>query len=429
MKFFWSALLLILISGEISEFSNLIVPSKNNFRIINYILLPTILVFFLKLGMKSIKLCFPQNFNKIFLFIMTPIIIAYLIELQQKLFLSLNIAQIQSIIIGGIALVLILYLSKLIIADQKNTRFWLKLILTPYIYLCIFIATTGLIAFVAIELEIIHLASWEVPNILTKNGFLSGRKEHVSMPFYVTLVHDNFFGGFNRYNGLSIEPHTNTQFCAPAIFFSAYFFNKNSRLKNASIIALITSYLILSFSITFYASLFACLALVFIKYFSLKKLIIITTSSSAFLLLKDFFFNTKEIQLLSFVLLDKIKGETGLNNSSSAHSDNILYYLNPDHLIGTGLFTDPMEMKWGLLSLFIYAFIVIFSVIIGLWLLLRKDEESIIGLGLIYYIIHSLKSPIASFSQPFLIYLYFIVALSLCCCSQKKYFIKKQLVL
>ena len=223
MNLLWSAILLLLISGTLCELPRLIVPFSNSFKIISYGLLPAYFLVCTNFGIRKIRLKIPKPFLTVFAIILLPLLVVYFIELQQKIFLSISYVKIQAIFTMTFAIILFLFFPKNLKEDHNALETRLKMILAPYLYFCIFNSFIGVIAFIAISTNIIELTAWEIPNFLLKSGFSSGRNDYVSMPFFLTLVHDKLYAGFHRYNGLSIEPHTYALFTSPAYFFLTIF--------------------------------------------------------------------------------------------------------------------------------------------------------------------------------------------------------------
>ena len=339
----------------------------------------------------------------------------FLLEFFLQGFLFLNNTFIRTVLITTVLVLSFLYLSNIVLKPNDHPKKWLIELLKPYVFFCLFNSVIGVIVFLLIQINIIHLENWSIPSFFQINqDFSSGRVSQQSMPLYLTLVNVDLFAGVHRFSGLSIEPHTYALFTTPAVFYLFYVFSHWSFRKKIIGIGIIIFHLILTISITFYSMFIIITLLFFIRNISFISKIKINHIVSILTLITvciytlisyydfEFLLNTLENKLMLEFFYDQ-----GYHTSVWAD------YLYPDYLVGTGLLISPEVREWGFIFLLLYSCVFIFSIIVGLWLFFKRSSESLLGLGIVYFFLHLIKDPMHSFPAPFLIYLYFVTALGM----------------
>ena len=180
-------------------------------------------------------------------------------------------------------------------------------------------------------------------------------------------------------------------------------------------------HLILTFSLTYYFCFSVCYALKILRDFKLSNISNLFFSVFIFLFLIKLFVDKESLEVLAFGLEYRLQGELGDSQSSSYNLDFIKSFLNTQTTFGTGLFIDPKDqLEWGLFSLILYVFLFFSLISLSLFLFSRKIPESALGLGLIYFILHYVKSTAHIIGQPFFIYLLFILSLGISIYLSKK---------
>jgi len=284
-------------------------------------------------------------------------------------------------------------------ARFKNKKEVLLFILKPYCYFSIYIAFTGLLAWIIVVFNLVDLSSWHLPaEMLPRNVSKDNYGTLYAFPYYLGLVmagREATFLGFPvfRAAGLFHEPTYAAFFVLPSFFYLPFVFKESAskltlKLSMATIILFaVVSYSaagIIVFSITLCLSIFEYLSRnkFDIKYIIITTLMFVVGSFVVFLAVDESGTFAKKLKDINFYTYNSI----GLVDSNSLFKDSF-FSIKHDYFDGA-----YAVLPRALLSTFsqLIHIIIVLTLLIGLFFS-RKYYRYVV-ISMIYTLMHSFKN-------------------------------------
>lgn len=410
VRFGIGVLLLLVISGSLTEFSRLLIPYAHGFRVIHYAIFPAfVFVAIDRLSRQSFRFRLPHDVRRGVLLLGGPVLLVYALDTANHLARGLQLGVAQSVTVSAIAALLyITLLMPALLPTYSDGETYLVNLLWPYVLYVLFTAAVTSIVAPLVWLGFIDVYNWPIPNLLRIDGqFASGRVEFLRMPLFITLVERDPFGVY-RFQGLSQEPHTYALFSAPALFMWLYLTRAWQRWKQAVGALLILISLVATLSTT-----------ALIVGVSVGTLVVLrgTKPLPVMRVLRRWVFFLAALTALGIYVargglvkgwfLFKFAQEVEQGTHKAALSDVVSW----NSLYGTGILHAPDSLHIGLVSGLLYTVVLLWVAVFTARIIWRRTPESVLALGMIYYLIHGLKSPLHAYSQPLFLYLCFIVGI------------------
>lgn len=300
---------------------------------------------------------------------------------------------------------------------KYNVNFFVNI----YVNFSAFMIVTAVFVFFLIHLGVLDYKSFIVSEgryaLLDANSSKSLASAY--FPLYSTFIVGNprpipFFGEFGLFTALFHEPHLSTLFITPAIFLMNSF-EKYTRSKRRLLNLTFVIYVLIATSATNIMVMSMC----FIIYFILRNkgnffLILFSSIVLIFILLLF----TEYYSVLEEYGFGFLSSKLNVANSSRTYSEGLLEYMfSPKTFIGTGSLVNAFSEKAkdiGFLSFTVILFIHV-CVLNGIIKIFLKDTNRkaiFIGLGILYFYIHSFK--IGAMSYQFCLTLFILVIGKLC---------------
>jgi hypothetical protein len=384
-------------------------------------------VLYKKAGLKLLN----RPFNTILVLSYLPLFLGYFFEiLRNPIYGGLNYGVV--LVKFSLLCAFLIYLYNL--TAEIGYEKILKYILLPYIYIANFIVISSCIIYIFINFEVIDYTIWTAPDWFgsefsnRQNDSLIGLENYYFTPYYISVILPNYskfgesFGLIGKFSGLSYEPHIATYFITPVFFFlSLVKFKYPLILKSFYLL-----FFILCFSVTNISILLLFLVLMFAKslflsdnskYIMLFGVIILTT-------IFIFIFNNNDLN----IVFEYIKSRVFDNNDSKSTSQSFInYILSPKDIIGNGMIVPPVTEDYdysgknrnlafdniGYIGSFLFFLYYVIITFFTFRVFFSRWKYSNLSLGLLYFILHSLKFPFHTIGYPHTIYMLFILSLLL----------------
>tara|TARA_Y100000816_G_scaffold291447_1_gene282818 strand:+ start:836 stop:2044 length:1209 start_codon:yes stop_codon:yes gene_type:complete len=357
------------------------------------------------------------NINYLSKFIIVSYFSIFFIEIARAMIQGFQIDVIRIASIDLLTKIFFIFLIIFILTKNKinNNISYLSIIIRPYFYISVLIISSSVLIIILSAIGLIDLYNWiSVPDFLDpqihtrRNEFKQnfGFEYHggFSFPLKISLfwIYDfaglfqGLFGIGGRAIGLSREPHIACLFLTPSLFF-VNFFIKKQYYKNL----LYLLYLIFfasALAMTNIVSLFAIFLIFQLKTqikssnIKLKNMLIVI-----FLLISFTIFLNINYEIVSYIL----KRLNEFNIAGSSGETIVLRFKKlfiPDTLWGTGLIVPTRDIgiqyrvrDYGLLPMLFFLMHYISTFYIAIKLYFKNNEYSILGLSLIYILIHGIK--------------------------------------
>ena len=282
-----------------------------------------------------------------------------------------------------------------------------------YIYFAVFNIAVTVLAFFLTQVHILSPYTNEVNSLSSLFLGNSEAGQTYYMPGYLAIQSDNIrLLNVPYYLGWSFEPHVFCLFVLPAVFFML---GDTSKKSLKLIILIVGAFIFIeSFSVTASLAGLACALLFFISSFSSsgRKNNALLIASIAIVL--GFLLYSMGALRFDFSLLDYSRVKIYEDTSSLEYSTNNLEgLLIPNSIIGDGIFGwDIRHTKDPNIGLISYPFLIAyFASVLYYCIKLVKSKQTyyaLIGVGVLYTILHMLKLAQAAFCMPFL-YLMLVV--------------------
>jgi len=219
--------------------------------------------------------------------------------------------------------------------------------------------------------------------------------------------------GLPVFEGLSHEAHTLSYAIVPGLLLSLYVY----RNKKNIIYWVFASFLVLIIFSTSMTAI-ACITCVFF----IHMLWMVFRGNNAlngilfFFFLFIFFVAISGSELFS-TFMDFVALRSDVDDGSSKASQNALSYIyQPTQLLGSGIFAGffaQPNQQVGYISSFLIVFFYLIFVISAIKNIMSKDVQChTIGLAVMYYVLHSMKTGVTMFVYPMLIFFVFLLAYS-----------------
>lgn len=304
------------------------------------------------------------------------------------------------------------------IKNRSNKIEALNSLIKPYFYFCLFIASISVSIFFLGKLNIIDLFNYSAPSGLS--NYMDNNAETLNTryytPLYLTIISSgargsNFFMDLALFSGISHEPHIATYLMTPA-FLMMYGIKYLSTIKKIIYSVTFILFFLIASSLTNLITLMAIGIVYLIKLSIVNKkilnVLLITIIGIVILL-------TISIQALG---IDRLLLKIGSSGGSLDYSLNFInYVLSPSSIWGDGVFNVPYPYanvdNIGLIFSMLIISFYIFGYLGSVQAIFQKNEVlQFVGLGALYFFLHSLKIIQLIFIYPFTIYIIFILAKS-----------------
>lgn len=291
-----------------------------------------------------------------------------------------------------------------------------KFLLRPYFYLALFIAFAGTVAWFLLQSHIVERGDWPPPPGLAEKIDDRGGANVYAMPLYLgfALVGnlDHELLGTFRISGLSAEPNAAALFVTPALLIAPLMFG-GRKLLLMGVCATFLTFLFLAFSATNVVGLFIAAGLLALKYVaggSFWRRIPHVTSILALLSIAYILFGALVLQSGRVEFL-RHKTTSSLSAISVRETHETIASTNS--VIGRGIFRDfgnefGRGLEVGLLSTVSFWAQALALIVGGCVLFFSRRTTAMLGLALIYAVVHSMKDPQHVLMWP--IYMYLIAA-------------------
>ena len=321
---------------------------------------------------------------------------------------------------GVFILILIIKLYK----KTHNINLVILEIFKPYVFLSALIVLLSVLTLLFVQTETIDPYNYLIPDILgyeytkvvDKSSDLFVSEDTLLFPGYLSLVFTD--GRFFSIGlaGWSYEPHVATFFITPSLFLLCFYFDRAlyflyicyfiffvAAASITNILALATVALVYFFYLLIHGRIRSALRFVAIIVF-VFSLFFIFLSHESISQIKDFF-------------LYKTIG----NSSSRELSIGIInYILSPSEIFSSGgIFIIPTfenfhSLDIGLFGTIYYLTLYLFFFVGVVYLLIQKNSLSMsFGLGILYFLIHSIKVSMWLINYPFFMFMFFILILNI----------------
>lgn len=305
--------------------------------------------------------------------------------------------------------------------SRKGSRYVdrdaIKILVNPYVYLCLALAVGGLIAWLSLTLGVVQWQDWIVRDDFRVDA-VTGRFRH-SMPMFLSFilvgeVPRNLFGvEVFRGSGLSDEPNQAALFVAPALFLISITFNNASRMLRSAATLVMVLFLITLGSVTNWLALaiLGWLWLLKRKQFALALVAgmigAIVLASLAFDAEADYARSLPDSLDVATARLLKLKSLPGAFQLSPAGLTEdwtgvgVLGALESGHNRG-----GTLILSWVLMV----GHMTLFSAL-ALRLYLASSSAAPLGLAGLYMALHMLKDPNGVMAFPFYVFVLFLTAI------------------
>lgn len=286
-----------------------------------------------------------------------------------------------------------------------------------YVNFSSIIVCISILVFILLHLGLINIENFIVQSgrfsLLDNNSAVSKATNYLVLG--VSFIVGNprgipFWGDFGLFTGICHEPHISTLFISPALFFLIG--SRNKAIKNYLLPAFFIIYFLIASSVTNFVIIPICsiLALVLVKNSRKSKVLIISVFVLVLLYILLNLSSFIESMNISFVL-EKINDSTVY--SSRGVSTSILEYMySPKTILGSGIFVlsgAPNSQDIGYINfLLIICFQILFLYGCYRFIFSNNNKKVLFGIGLLYFLLHSLKIGQMIFQFPFLIFILYI---------------------
>lgn len=349
------------------------------------------------------------------------LIVIYLLDIIQLLIFKEGVSGGIFLLIFGILNLLsfYLYLLNTYIYNSKLNNFnedkiWC--IINPYIYFCLYNVFVVLLSVILLSLEILNPNMNELSNSslinlgnnnIVDNGAIYYFPGFLSINLNITRL--SFIPNIGLPTGLSHEPHILCFLILPSLFFIIAKPNY-SKITKISLLICYILVCVFSTSATVFLVLLIILFLEFLYVIYVKHNYLNVFFFLIALFVVLYFAKDQISSIYNDFVFIKVKTET---DSMDYSKDMINYILKPTSILGRGNIIAPSELKNNSIGLFSSIFdSLIFLLILyqTIKLFLSKNHfEHYVGLGILYFLIHSLKVSYLLFSYPFLIFILTII--------------------
>ncbi|MDO8505558.1 MAG: hypothetical protein Q7S48_03200 [bacterium] len=314
------------------------------------------------------------------------------------------------------AFILLLILMFLWSGGGENPTKGLQFILRPYVYACLYIAGTGIIAWNLVFFQAVDLKKWQLPREITPAA------KTVYMPWYLSQVSGEKEESFRvfgyeviRLAGFSKEPAQAALFVTPALFMTPFLFkglHKTKRRRFA--MAVLIFFIFVIASVANWILLALLLPLLFFRYRSkvIFMVMIAVTIAGTIFLSKDVRERYGIEQYERNIVRHKIQAR-----DTDEFVDRYKRYFVPHAELGVGIF-GTLEQEQSrtlhprsLLSVFFEHMLYVAMGITGLILVIRSKNGALFGFSLLYLLGHTQKDPVHTLEFPFYVFILFCAAI------------------
>lgn len=304
---------------------------------------------------------------------------------------------------------IILYSTFLILLSTFDTFEYLKL----YSNFCVYLLFSTIISFTLLHLNIFDKFDNLIP--AGSNFLFDGNRIHpnsaVSFPGYLSYIYHPgkmvpFFSEFGTLTSLFHEPHISTLFITPGVFIYNHINIKNINRYWVNIAYIFFMFLSLS-ATNFTVFLFILIIYIFfeLRFMKLRNIIMLFLFLIITIMLIFYSLSFLNEYGLEFVL-NKFDDS---NRSRLATQSSLEYLLSPSEVWGSGILSYPINKynDIGFVNFSIY-FVFFISSVIGCFRLIINKNTILIGLAILYFLLHSLKFGNAVLVFPIIIFMIYI---------------------
>lgn len=298
------------------------------------------------------------------------------------------------------------------ITYAKNVS--IEYVLRPYMYISEYVMVASVVVFVALLFGIISLSSYIIDP--TKYELFNGNFQiggaRIFNPLRLIYILDSdrgvkFFGQFGTFLGICHEPHISTYLISPALFMILAFCRK----KLLWLLLFLATVLLSSSVTNLILSALCLIAYFWMEYRYLPN--IARVSAYSLLIITIFFIATNYSYVSESIGLEIISTKLQTSNMSYDYSANVLSYMyNPESFLGSGILVYCYNPNATDIGYFTFLLNLIFqsSFIVGIISICSKGnrQSRIIGLGLVYFALHTLKIGQMIYQFPYLIFMLYI---------------------
>jgi len=275
------------------------------------------------------------------------------------------------------------------------------------------------LTFILLELKIIEPYAHQINQLFY--GLFKGNVEfnHTDYyaPGYLSIMGKGndigripFFQQYGSICGVTNEPHVIDYLITPSLFFILR--NRVKLLKRTIILLLYFIALLINISATNITALLLTFLIYIVYRFSLKNLIKIGTFLALLLFILNASFSSKITDgIYTFVL-----GKWMETSGSKIYSlERTFYILNPKTLLGSTIYTVAIgkSLDIGYIPFILnLTFVFLFFIMSVKLIRCKKQYFFMIGLGIIYFLIHSAKITLLNYQYTYMFYILYVLILS-----------------
>lgn len=360
--------------------------------------------------------------RRYFFIIIGPYALLVLVEALSAVTSGAELFATRSIVLRSLAMLLAMTAICVAAGGGTDLRPGLRALVRPYIYLCLAVSATGLVAWLLVQTGAVEPRDWVPPQYLSEKinrkaqeagGYL------YSMPYYLGFVLSGASAketlGAYQASGLSPEPHPAALFVTPALFFLPFAFSEWRRWARV-----LASLLLLAFLAVVYSGTNAVILSTIALLFMVRQLVysrrgltplyavgLVALAYMVFTVLGSFVLDLGHAQFVEL----KLQGESGWD-IKEFHTT----LLNSGSLLGYGMFQNPTGLLWkdspGFLTAMAYWLQMAVLAAFGLRLFFSRGDLALPGLAFLYVAAHSIKDPPHILQFGFYLYILFIAVLA-----------------